>query len=105
MFDPLTTKDKSDLTKALDMGVDWVALSFVQTAEDIKEIKKIIAGRASVMAKIEKPSAVKNIDAIIEESDALMIARGDLGVEMPTEQVPVIQKNIINRWRSRRKYL
>jgi len=95
----LTTKDKSDLTKALDMGVDWVALSFVQTAEDIKEIKKIIAGRASVMAKIEKPSAVKNIDEIIEESDALMIARGDLGVEMPTEQVPVIQKNIINRCR------
>jgi len=95
----LTTKDKSDLTKALDMGVDWVALSFVQTAEDIKEIKKIIAGRASIMAKIEKPSAVKNIDAIIEESDALMIARGDLGVEIPTEQVPVIQKNIINRCR------
>jgi len=95
----LTTKDKSDLNKALDMGVDWVALSFVQTSEDIKELKKIIAGRAAIMAKIEKPSAVRNIEEIIEESDALMIARGDLGVEMPTEQVPVIQKNIINRCR------
>ena len=95
----LTSKDKSDLTKALDMGVDWVALSFVQKKEDIEELKKIVNGKASVMAKIEKPSAVKNIDDIIQASDGLMIARGDLGVEMPTEQVPVIQKNIINRCR------
>ena len=95
----LTTKDKSDLNKALEMGVDWIALSFVQKAEDIEELKKIIGNKASVMAKIEKPSAVKNIDKIIDASDGIMIARGDLGVEMPTEQIPVIQKNIINRCR------
>ena len=95
----LTNKDKSDLHKALEMGVDWVALSFVQKADDIKELKEIIGNKASVMAKIEKPSAVKNIDKIIDASDGLMIARGDLGVEMPTEQIPVIQKNIINRCR------
>jgi len=95
----LTTKDKSDLNKALEMGVDWVALSFVQKADDLKELKELINGKASIMAKIEKPSAVKNVDAIITASDGLMIARGDLGVEMPTEQIPVIQKNIINRCR------
>ncbi len=95
----LTNKDKSDLSKAIEMGVDWVALSFVQKAEDIKELKKIINNKASVIAKIEKPSAVKNIDSIIEASDGIMIARGDLGVELPTEKVPVIQKNIINRCR------
>jgi pyruvate kinase len=95
----LTAKDKADLNKALEMGVDWVALSFVQKAEDIKNLRKIIGNKASIMAKIEKPSAVKNIDSIIEESDGIMIARGDLGVELPTEKVPVIQKNIINRCR------
>ncbi len=95
----LTSKDKADLNKAIEMGVDWVALSFVQTAEDIKNLKKILNKKISIMAKIEKPSAVKNIDAIIEVSDGLMIARGDLGVEMPPEQIPVIQKNIINRCR------
>ena len=95
----LTNKDMADLNKALEMGVDWVALSFVQTAKDILSLKKIVNGKSFIMAKIEKPSAVKNIDAIIEVSDGLMIARGDLGVEMPTEQVPVIQKNIINRCR------
>ena len=95
----LTIKDKADLNEALEMGVDWVALSFVQQTQDIDNIKKIINGRASIMAKIEKPSAVKNIDSIIDVSDGLMIARGDLGVEMPTEQVPVIQKNIINKCR------
>ena len=95
----LTSKDKSDLTKALDMGVDWVALSFVQTHKDIEELKKLVGNKASIMAKIEKPSAVKNLDQIINASDGLMIARGDLGVELPTEQVPVIQKNIINRCR------
>ena len=95
----LTPKDKSDLIKALEMGVDWVALSFVQTAKDILDLKKLVKNKAAIMAKIEKPSAVKKIDEIIEVSDGLMIARGDLGVEMPTEQVPVIQKNIINRCR------
>jgi len=95
----LTAKDKSDLNKALEMGVDWVALSFVQTEQDIKDLQKIVNGRALIMAKIEKPSALKNIDSIIELSDGIMIARGDLGVELPTERVPVIQKNIINRCR------
>ena len=95
----LTNKDRADLNKALEMGVDWVALSFVQKAEDINNLRKIIGNKASIMAKIEKPSAVKNIDSIIEASDGVMIARGDLGVEMLTEKVPVIQKNIINRCR------
>ena len=95
----LTNKDKADLNKALEMGVDWVALSFVQRAADIEDLRKIIGNKASIMAKIEKPSAVKNIDSIIEAIDGIMIARGDLGVELPTEKVPVIQKNIINRCR------
>ncbi len=98
-IDSLTTKDKSDLMKALDMGVDWIALSFVQQAQDIINLKKIIGNKALVMAKIEKPSAVKNIDEIINAADGIMIARGDLGVEMPTEQVPIAQKNIIRRCR------
>jgi len=98
-IDALTSKDKSDLMKALDMGVDWVALSFVQQADDITNLKKIIGNKALVMAKIEKPSAVKNIDKIINVADGIMIARGDLGVEMPTEQVPIAQKNIISRCR------
>ena len=98
-IDALTSKDKSDLMKALDMGVDWVALSFVQQADDITNLKKIVGNKALVMAKIEKPSAVKNIDKIINVSDGIMIARGDLGVEMPTEEVPIAQKNIISRCR------
>ncbi len=98
-IDALTNKDKSDLMKALDMGVDWVALSFVQQAEDINKLKELIGNKALVMAKIEKPSAVKNIDEIINAADGIMIARGDLGVEMPTEQVPIAQKNIIRRCR------
>ena len=84
-IDSMTTKDKADLQKALEMNVDWVALSFVQQAEDIIKLKKIVDGKAMIMAKIEKPSAVKNIDEIIKVADGIMIARGDLGVEMPTE--------------------
>jgi len=95
----LTSKDKSDLNKALEMGVDWIALSFVQTDQDIINLRKIVNGKASIIAKIEKPSALKNIDSIIELSDGIMIARGDLGVELPTERVPVIQKKIINQCR------
>ncbi len=98
-IDSLTNKDKADLQKALEMNVDWVALSFVQQAEDIYKLKKIIDGKALIMAKIEKPSAVKNIDEIIQAADGIMIARGDLGVEMPTERVPIVQKNIIKRCR------
>lgn len=91
----LTEKDRRDLDFALELGVDWVALSFVQRPEDIAEVKKIVAGRAAVMAKIEKPAAVERLFDIIELSDAVMVARGDLGVEMPVQEVPSIQKKII----------
>jgi pyruvate kinase len=90
----MTEKDRSDLDYALDVGVDWVALSFVQRAEDVAEARKIARGRAAVMAKIEKPSALRQLDQIIELSDGIMVARGDLGVEMPVEKVPGLQKQI-----------
>jgi pyruvate kinase len=93
-FGALTEKDRSDLEAALNAGVDWVALSFVQRPEDLAEVKKIARGRAAVMAKIEKPQAVERLDAIIDFADALMVARGDLGVELPLERVPGIQKRI-----------
>ncbi|MCC3860051.1 pyruvate kinase [Pseudemcibacter aquimaris] len=95
----LTTKDKKDLNFALDLGVDWVALSFVQRPEDVQEAKDIIKGRASIMAKIEKPSAVHEIDAILDLADGVMVARGDMGVELPMEQVPAKQKKIIRHAR------
>jgi pyruvate kinase len=91
----LSAKDRSDLDAALDVGVDWVALSFVQRPEDVLEAKKIVRGRAGVMAKIEKPAAVDRLDEILEAADGLMVARGDLGVEMPLERVPGIQKRLI----------
>ncbi|TIP94619.1 MAG: pyruvate kinase, partial [Mesorhizobium sp.] len=90
----LTEKDRSDLDAVLATGVDWVALSFVQRPEDLAEARKIARGRALIMAKIEKPQAVARLAEIIELSDALMVARGDLGVEMPLEAVPGIQKQI-----------
>jgi pyruvate kinase len=90
----MTTKDRADLDAALDAGVDWIALSFVQRPEDVAEVKKVARGRALVMAKIEKPQAVARLEEIIDISDALMVARGDLGVEMPLEKVPGIQKRI-----------
>ena len=90
----LTRKDHSDLEAALDAGVDWIALSFVQRPEDIAEAKKIARGRAAVMAKMEKPQAVERLDEIIEAADALMVARGDLGVELPLEKVPGLQKQM-----------
>jgi len=96
---PITNKDKGDLDKALDMGVDWIALSFVQSAENVNELKKIVENKALIMAKIEKPSAVKNLKKILNVSDGIMIARGDLGVELPPERVPAIQKNIIQECR------
>ena len=96
---PLTNKDKGDLAKALDMGVDWVALSFVQSAQNVQELKDTINNKALIMAKIEKPSAVKNLNEILEVVDGIMIARGDLGVELPPERVPAIQKNIIQKCR------
>jgi pyruvate kinase len=90
----MTEKDRSDLDAALAIGVDWVAVSFVQRPEDIAEVKKIVRGRAGVLAKIEKPQAIARLDEIMEISDALMVARGDLGVEMPVEKVPGLQKRI-----------
>jgi len=90
----MTEKDHRDLIAALDQNVDWVALSFVQRPDDIAEVRKITRGRAGVLAKIEKPQAIGRLDEIIELSDAIMVARGDLGVEMPLEQVPGLQKQI-----------
>lgn len=91
----MTEKDRSDLEAALDAGVDWIALSFVQRPEDVAEVKKVARGRALVMSKLEKPQAIARLDEIVEISDAVMVARGDLGVEMPLEKVPGIQKRII----------
>jgi pyruvate kinase len=90
----LTAKDIADLEAALDAGTDWVALSFIQRPEDVAEAKKITRGRAAVMAKIEKPQAVARLDDILDLADALMVARGDLGVEMPLEKVPGVQKDM-----------
>jgi pyruvate kinase len=92
---PLTSKDRADLQFGLDLGVDLIGLSFVQRPEDIAEARRLIAGRAGVLAKLEKPAAIDHLDEIIELSDAVMVARGDLGVEMPPEDVPVLQKRII----------
>jgi pyruvate kinase len=92
---PFTKKDRADLRFALDLGVDWIALSFIQRPEDIAEARRLIGGRCAVMAKLEKPSALDQLDEIVELCDGIMVARGDLGVEMPTEDVPVMQKRIL----------
>ena len=91
----LTEKDRSDLAFALEQGVDWIALSFVQRPEDVAEARKLISGKASLLAKIEKPAALDRLEDIIEMSDAVMVARGDLGVELPPEAVPPAQKRIV----------
>ena len=90
----MTPKDTADLLAALEENVDWIALSFVQRPEDVVEVKRIVGRRASVLAKIEKPQAIARLEEIIAVSDALMVARGDLGVEMPMERVPGLQKSI-----------
>jgi pyruvate kinase len=90
----MTPKDRTDLDAALQLGVDWIALSFVQRPEDVAELKKHVATRASVLAKIEKPKALERLDEILDMADALMVARGDLGVELPLEAVPGKQKQI-----------
>ncbi|TCS63049.1 pyruvate kinase [Varunaivibrio sulfuroxidans] len=100
---PLTPKDLKDLEYGLELGVDWVALSFVQRPSDVEEIQALVKGRAGVMAKLEKPSAIDFLDEIVELSDAVMVARGDLGVELPPEDVPIIQKRIIASCRRRGK--
>jgi len=90
----MTDKDRSDAEAAAEAGVDWIALSFVQRPEDMADLRKIVRGRALALAKIEKPQAVARLEGIIEASDAIMVARGDLGVEMPLEKVPGTQKRI-----------
>jgi pyruvate kinase len=97
----LTEKDRVDLEFALEHGVDFIGLSFVQRAEDVAEAKAIAAGRAWIMTKMEKPQALENLDAVIAESDAVMVARGDLGVELPPEEVPLAQKQITRAARLR----
>lgn len=96
---PLTEKDRRDLSFGLELGVDWVALSFVQRPEDIVEARELIGGKAFLMAKIEKPSAVAHLEEIAKLCDAIMVARGDLGVEVPAENVPRIQKDIVRTCR------
>ncbi len=90
----VTEKDRADLASALELGVDWVALSFVQRSDDVAEVKKLARGRASILAKIEKPKALASLSEILDLADALMVARGDLGVELPLEAVPGRQKQI-----------
>ena len=90
----MTTKDRADLEAALETGIDWIALSFVQRADDVIEAKKLVRGRAAVMSKIEKPQAIDRLAEIMEASDAIMVARGDLGVELPAERVPGLQKQM-----------
>ena len=91
----MTEKDRRDLDAALELGIDWVALSFVQRADDVAEVRKIARGRAAVLAKIEKPKALEHLGEIIDIADAIMVARGDLGVELPLEQVPGWQTRLI----------
>jgi pyruvate kinase len=99
----LTEKDKKDLMLVDEIGIDYVAISFVQSADDVKRARDLVDPEVKIISKIEKPKAVENIDSIIEESDAIMIARGDLGVEMPIETVPRIQKSIVKICRTKKK--
>ncbi len=96
----LTAKDRADLAFALDHGADCIGLSFVQRPEDVAEAREIAAGRAWIMTKLEKPQALDNLDAVLTLSDAVMVARGDLGVELPPEEVPLAQKRIISAARA-----
>ncbi len=96
---PLTEKDRADLRFALGLGVEWIALSFVQRPEDVAEARRLIGARAHVLVKVEKPAALDCIEDIVSAADAVMVARGDLGVEMPPEEVPVAQKTIVRTCR------
>ena len=95
----LSDKDRADLEFACEMGVDWLALSFVQRPEDVIEARELAAGRAAILSKIEKPAAVKAFDSILDVSDGIMVARGDLGVELPVQNVPPIQKRLVRACR------
>jgi pyruvate kinase len=97
----LTPKDLTDLAYALRLGVDWIALSFVQRAADMAELRRIVEGRAAVLAKIEKPAALEALDEILDLCDGVMVARGDLGVELDPEDVPVVQKRLLREARDR----
>ncbi|CAM5191146.1 Pyruvate kinase OS=Castellaniella defragrans OX=75697 GN=HNR28_003374 PE=3 SV=1 [Castellaniella defragrans] len=97
---PLTAKDRDNLAFGLSLGVDWVALSFVQRPEDIVEARGLIGDRAWIMAKLEKPAAIEHLNAIVEQADGIMVARGDLGVELPPQRVPVLQQRIVRRARA-----
>jgi pyruvate kinase len=92
---PLTDKDRSDLAFAVEQNVDWIALSFVQRPEDLAEARRLIQGKAALLAKIEKPSAIERLEEIVEMCDGVMVARGDLGVELPPQDVPPLQKRIV----------
>lgn len=95
----VTDKDRADLSLALEQGADWIALSFVQRPDDVAEGRKLIGNAAGLMVKLEKPAAIRRLDEIIDLADALMVARGDLGVEMPPEDVPSVQKQVIHACR------
>lgn len=95
----LSDKDRKDLEFVCELGVDWLALSFVQRPEDIEEARKLAQGRAKVLSKIEKPAAVSDFDRILAASDGIMVARGDLGVELPVQRVPAIQKQLVSACR------
>ncbi len=99
----LSDKDRSDLEFACGLGVDWLALSFVQRTQDVTEARALVAGRAAIMVKIEKPKAVERFDEILAVSDGVMVARGDLGVELPVQAVPPIQKRLVRRCRAMAK--
>ncbi len=92
---PITEKDRRDLTFGLSLGVDWVAFSFVQKPDDIREARELVGDAAKIMVKLEKPQAIESLEEIVDLSDAVMVARGDLGVELPPENVPPVQKRIV----------
>lgn len=99
----LSEKDRKDLEFVCELGVDWLALSFVQRANDVIEASDLANGRAAILSKIEKPAAVQNFDEILEVSDGIMVARGDLGVELPVQNVPPIQKRLVRKCRAAAK--
>ena len=99
-FGAMTDKDRADLEQAVNLGADWMGLSFVQRGDDVAEARKLSRGRVAIMTKMEKPAAIEHLDAILEQSDGLMVARGDLGVEMPLQAVPGLQKRITRACRN-----
>jgi len=99
----LSEKDRADLEFVCDLGIDWLALSFVQRPEDVQEARDLAKGRAAILSKIEKPSAVQAFDEILKVSDGIMVARGDLGVELPVQAVPPIQKRLVRKCRAAAK--